>query len=307
MRGAFVKGLLELADKEPRIVLLTGDLGFMVLEPFAQRFPERFFNVGAAEQNMMGLATGLAEAGYIPFVYSIATFACFRPYEFIRNGPIRHKLQVRIIAVGDGFAYGPAGTTHHALEDIALMRVQPGITFISPADYKQARNALFKTWNLAGPVYYRLGKDDKTVVPMLNGSFELGKAQLIREGKDLLFISTGSIVSEVAQAAERLSKKGIQSSVLVVASINPAPERDLIKYLSRFKLALTVEENYINGGIGSMVSEIAAGSALRCRVIRCGVKKAQGGKTGSCNYLRHKNKLSCESLVELAMQSSGKV
>jgi len=303
MRGAFVQGLIELAKHEPRIVLLTGDLGFMVLEPFAQEFPDRFFNVGVAEQNMVGLATGLAEAGFIPFIYSIATFACFRPYEFIRNGPIRHRLPVRIIAVGDGFEYGPAGTTHHALEDIALMRVQPGITFISPADYQQARSVIFKTWNLPGPVYYRLGKDDKTVVPMLKGSFELGRAQVIRKGKDLLFISAGSIVNEVVQAAEILSKKGIQCCVLIVASINPAPERDLIKHLSRFKVALTVEENYINGGIGSMVSEIVAESALRCRVIRCGVKKVQGGRTGSCDYLRHKNKLSCEFLVKLAGQS----
>ena len=307
MRGVFVRELISIAGKDPRIVLLTGDLGFMVLEPFIQEFPKRFFNVGAAEQNMVGLATGLAEAGFIPFVYSIATFACLRPYEFIRNGPILHRLPVRIIAVGDGFAYGPAGTTHHALEDIALMRVQPGITLISPADHQQARNALRKTWNLPGPVYYRLGKDDKTVVAGLEGRFRLGKTELCRRGKDLLFVTVGSIASEVAAACEVLAKKGIQSSVLVISSLNPVEKTGLSKHLSGFRLVLTVEEHYLNGGIGSLISEVVAQESLKCRVIRCAVKNIQGGLTGSCNYLRRINNLSSEYFVKTAIKALNKI
>ena len=306
MRGAFVLELIELARKDPRIMLLTGDLGFMVLEPFADEFPGRFFNVGAAEQNMIGLATGLAEAGFIPFVYSIATFACIRPYEFIRNGPILHNLPVRIIAVGDGFAYGPAGSTHHALEDIALMRVQPGITLLSPADSKQTRNILRQTWDLPGPIYYRLGKDDKTIVPGLEGKFKIGKAQLIGKGKRILFITAGSITAEVVKAAENLTKDNISSSVLIISSLNPAPRNDLLKHLSEFRLVLTVEEHYINGGIGSLVSEIIAESSLRCRFIRCGIRTRQAGVTGSLDYLRRTNKLSSQSLVKIAKQSLNK-
>src|SRR5262249_21341178 len=123
MRATFVRTLGELADRDPRILLLTADLGYTVLEPFAERFPDRFFNVGVAEQNMVGLATGLADAGFLPFLYSIATFASLRAYEFVRNGPVFHRLAVRIVGVGGGFEYGPAGPTHHALEDVGVMRI----------------------------------------------------------------------------------------------------------------------------------------------------------------------------------------
>ena len=172
MRGAFINTLVELATSDPRILLLTGDLGYTVLEPFSKKFPDRFFNVGVAEQNMVGLSTGLSEAGFIPFLYSIVTFASLRPYEFIRNGPILHQLPVRIVAIGGGFEYGHAGPTHHGLEDVGVMRIQPGITVIAPADAEQTRNALLETWDLPGPVYYRLGKNDKTTVPGLAGQFE---------------------------------------------------------------------------------------------------------------------------------------
>src|SRR2546422_6362625 len=141
MRGAFIRGLVEIADRDPRVLLVTGDLGFTVIEPFADRYPERFFNAGVSEQNMVGLATGLAEAGRIPFVYSIATFATLRPYEFIRNGPIAHHLPVRIVGIGGGFDYRTQGLTHHALEDIGVLRVQPGITIVAPADATQKASA----------------------------------------------------------------------------------------------------------------------------------------------------------------------
>src|SRR3974390_2091985 len=133
MRVTFVQTLADLACSDPRIVLLTGDVGFMVLESFVARDPDGFFNVGVAEQNMIGLATGLAEAGLMPFVYSIVPFAVLRPYEFIRNGPVQHRLPVRIVGVGGGLEYGINGLSHYGLEDIAVTRVQPGLTVIAPA------------------------------------------------------------------------------------------------------------------------------------------------------------------------------
>jgi transketolase len=270
------------------------------MEPFMERFPSRFINVGVAEQNMVGLATGLAESGFVPFVYSIAPFAVLRPYEFIRNGPILHQLPARIVGVGGGFEYGNAGVTHHALEDIGVMRVQPGITVIAPADHQQTASALLATWNLPGPIYYRLGKDDKTTIPGLNGDFALGRAQLVRKGRDLLMVSMGSVTSEVADAAEALASQGIQCSVLVVASLNPAPEDDLVKYLSEFPVVMTVESHYLSGGVGSLVSEVVAERNLSCRVIRCGVRKMPNDIFGSQAYLRHINGLSSEALVETA-------
>src|SRR5688572_11713663 len=177
-------------------MLLTGDLGYQVVEPFAERFTDRFINVGVAEQNMVGIATGLAEAGFIPFCYSIGTFASLRPYEFIRNGPILHGFQARIVGVGAGFDYGVNGVTHYAIEDVGVMRIQPGMTVIAPADYEQARTSLLATWDRPGPIYYRLGKDEQTSVPDLRGAFELGRAQLIREGHDLIIVVMGSVAIE---------------------------------------------------------------------------------------------------------------
>ena len=172
MRTTFVRALVEVAAKDDRVMLLTGDLGFTVVEPFAECFPDRFLNVGVAEQNMVGVATGLAEAGFVPFVYSIATFATLRPYEFIRNGPVLHGLPVRIVGVGGGFEYGTNGVSHYALEDIAVMRTQPGLTVIAPADFHQARSALLETIDLPGPIYFRLGKDESATVPGLDGRFD---------------------------------------------------------------------------------------------------------------------------------------
>ncbi|MBU0634280.1 MAG: 1-deoxy-D-xylulose-5-phosphate synthase [Candidatus Omnitrophica bacterium] len=307
MRAELIRTLIELADKDERIILLTGDLGYSVLEPFCERFPKRFFNVGVAEQNMVGIATGLAEAGFIPFVYSIATFASLRPYEFIRNGPILHALPVRIVGIGDGFDYGPAGPTHYSLEDVGVMRIQPGITVIAPADYQQARTSILATWNLPGPVYYRMGKDDKFVASGLEGRFELAKAQTVRNGSDLLIVSMGSILKEAFIAAEFLAKHKISSRIDVIASISPAPIADLVEALRNFSWVFTLEAHYVTGGIGSLLAEIIAEHGLKCRLIRCGVKDLFDGLSGSQAFMYRKCGISGDILAGkmlAAMQGS---
>lgn len=306
MREAFINTLVELADQDARILLLTGDLGYTVVEPFSEKFTKRFFNMGVAEQNMIGVATGLAEAGFIPFVYSIVTFATLRPYEFIRNGPILHRFPVRIIGVGGGLEYGCNGISHYGLEDIGIMRIQPGITVIAPADYQQARNALMATWNLPGPIYYRLGKDDKNTVCGLEGRFELGHIQLVSEGSDLLIIAMGGIAKEAVVAAKTLATRGVLSTVAVVASINPPPIEDLTMVLARFKLVLTVEAHYLTGGLGSLVSEVIAEKGLNLRLIRCGVRTPADGKSGSQAYMENIHGLSAERLVDTALKSLSK-
>jgi transketolase len=303
MRLEFVKTLLEMAEEDARILLLTGDLGFLVLEPFRDRFPGRFFNVGVAEQNMVGLATGLAESGFVPFVYSIATFASLRPFEFIRNGPVHHNLPVRIVGVGGGYDYGMAGPTHHALEDIGVMRTQPGLTVIAPADYRQAATALRATRDVEGPIYYRIGKDDRTSITGLDGRFELGRAQVCREGGDLLLIVMGSIAKEVSEAADVLAEQGINSTMMVVASLNPPPVEDISNALSSFNVAMTVEAHYTVGGLGSLVSEIAAERGAGCRIVRCGVRRAPDAFSGSTNYLNQAHGLTSSALVESAWRA----
>jgi transketolase len=302
VRVAAISTLLDLAERDRRIVLLTGDLGFSVIEPFAERFPERFFNVGVAEQNMMGLASGLAEGGYLPFVYSIATFASLRPYEFIRNGPVLHDLPVRILGIGGGFEYGDAGPTHHALEDVGILRVLPGLRVICPADHQQAAAALRATWNLQGPTYYRLGKDDTTTVPDLNGRFELGRSDLIRDSGDLLLVAMGNTAAEVARAADALSGLGIEAAVLIVSTLAPPPEDDLAERLTLFPLALTVEAHQVIGGLGSLVSEIVAERGLRCRVVRCGAHSLGREPGGGEAYLLERSGLTAEQIAGTAQK-----
>jgi len=300
VRGTFARTLAELAERDSRVMLLTADLGYMALEPFSDRFPDRFLNVGVAEQNMIGIASGLAEAGFIPFVYSIVTFAALRPYEFIRNGPILQKLPVRIIGVGGGVDYAYDGATHYGLEDIGVMRIQPGITVVAPADYEQARTALIATWDMPGPVYYRLSKDDKTIVPNLNGRFGLGECQVIREGVDAIFLCMGTIATEAVSAADALQERGVSAAVAVVASINPPPKAALRNLLEQHDLALTVEAHYTVGGIGSLVSEVVAEDGLPCRVLRCGISEMPDGATGSLGYVYDTNGISAARLAERA-------
>jgi transketolase len=301
MRGAFVRGLVEIAGRDQRVMLLTADLGFMALEPFSEKYPQRFLNVGVAEQDMVGVACGLAEAGFVPFCYSIVTFASMRGYEFIRNAAVLHRLPVRMVGVGGGFEYGPAGASHHGLEDVALMRAQPGITVIAPADYAQTLSALRATWDLPGPVYYRIGKDDRREVPGLHGRFELGRVEVLGSGAHLLLLATGSVATEAAAAVERLGARGVPSTLGIVSTLNPAPADDLARLLRDFPVAITVEAHSINGGLGSLACEVIAERRISCQVVRLGVCGTSSGHTGSEQYLLKRHGLDRESIASKAL------
>ena len=274
----------------------------MALEPYIEAFPKRFFNVGVAEQNMVGLATGLAEAGMVPFVYSIAPFATLRPYELIRNGPLLHRLPVRIVAIGGGLEYGPNGMSHYALEDVAMMRAQPSMTVIAPADPKQARQALLASSSVPGPIYFRLGKDETTVVPGLDGAFELGRIQRIREGPDAAIIAMGPIAAEAVTAADLLAAQGLACCVAVVASVHPPPSDDLALLIAGRPLVVTVEVHYLNGGLGSLVAEVVAERNLGVRVLRQGVRTMPDGLVGSQRYMERSFGLSAAQLAGAMVQ-----
>lgn len=303
MRKTFVRTLTDLAEKDERILLLTGDLGYTVIEPFAERFPRRFFNVGVAEQNMIGLATGLAESGFIPFVYSIATFVAMRAYEFIRNGPLAHALPVRIIGVGGGFEYGHAGFTHFGVDDIGILRVQPDMTVIAPADHEQAAAALRTTWQDGGPIYYRLGRDDVNTVPGLNGRFERGRTQRLKEGRAILVIAVGAIARHAEEAVRQLGNRGIDAGFVIVDTVNPPPAEQLRQALADVPIAMTVEAHYVVGGLGSLVSEIVAEGGLACRIVRCGVTTTPLGRVGSEAYMSGRHGVSTQAMVESALRA----
>jgi len=307
MRKAFAETLAELASEDERIVLLTADLGYMALEPFADRFPKRFFNVGVAEQNMIGVATGLAEAGLIPFAYSIIPFAVLRPYEFIKNGPLIHRLPVRIVGVGAGVDYANNGPSHHGLDDVGVMRVQPGLMVVAPADAAQTRSALRATAKTPGPIYFRLSKDEKIAVPPLDGRFELGRLQTVKEGKDVVLVAMGNIAAEALAACELLATDGISAGLSIISSLNPSPTADLAALFASVPLALTVETHYLAGGIGSLAAEVIAETGVRCRLVRCGVKDIPTGPVGSVPYFYERFGLSAARLADNARQSLAKL
>ena len=306
MRRPFVQVLTSLAERDNRIVLLTADVGYTVLETFAERHPGRYFNMGVAEQNMVGVATGMAESGFIPFVYSMATFLTMRAFEFIRNGPVLHGLPVRMIGVGGGFDYGSAGATHYGLEDVGILRTLPGLRIVTPGDCEQAVSALEKTWNLEGPTYYRLSKDGTTLVPGLEGRFVLGDAQVIRGGSDVILIGMGTAVLEGLKAADMLTNEGVQAAVMLLSCISPPPRARIIETLSQFDLGIVIEAHGIAGGAGSLVSEIIAEERIPCRIVRCGVGKTPLGLTGSRSYMEKLHGISADVLTDVVLNELGR-
>jgi transketolase len=304
MRRAFVESLVRLAEDDPRVVLLTGDLGFFAIEPFIERFPDRFFNAGVAEQNMVGMATGLAEAGYVPFVYSIATFAVLRPYEFIRNGPVLHHLPVRIVGIGAGVDYGHNGITHYALEDVAVLRPLPGLSIIAPADDLQTDAAVRATRDLPGPAYLRLAKEGPAIAG-LDGRFELGRAHVLGDGADIALVALGNMTGAAIETQRVLAEQDIAARVVVVSSVTPAPVDDLVDALRDVPFALTIESHYVDGGVGSLVAEVIAEHGLRARLTRAGIRRMPAGETGTSGFVLDRHGLSPEALARSARQLAG--
>jgi transketolase len=240
----------------------------------------------------------------VPFVYSIGTFASLRPYEFIRNGALLHSLPVRIVGVGAGLDYGHNGVTHYALEDVAVMRAQPDMTIMAPADPSQAESAVRSCADVPGPVYLRIGKAGADL-PGLDGSFEMGRLHLLGEGRDLAILALGSIAGEAVSAAELLRQQGIDATVAVISSVQPPPVEQLVKLLGEVPLAISVESHYLTGGLGSLAAEAIAEHDLPCRLIRRGVQEMPRGITGTVTFLNEHYGLSARSLAELATGEFG--
>jgi transketolase len=302
MRNSFVDRLVQLAEKDERIHLITADLGFTVVERFRDRFPDRYLNVGVAEQNMIGVATGLAQLGFVPFCYSIATFTSLRGYEQLRNGPILHGLPVRLVGIGGGYAYGHASYTHFALEDLAVMRLQPGMTTLAPADPSQAQAALSVTYDLPGPIYYRVGKGGNPPVPGLDGRFALDRPEIVRAGKDVLFVATGDIAFEALEAAEKLEGESVSSAVAVMAHLPHAPPKPLIDLVSRYARVVSVEEGYSPSGLGGLIAQAIAGAGIATKLEIAGIGSAFKGRSGSVGYMRSQVGLDSDSLVRRTLE-----
>jgi len=298
VRTAFIEALCCLAAHDERIWLLTGDLGYSVLERFADRFPKRYVNVGVAEQNMTGLAAGLAHEGKIVFTYSIANFPVIRCLEQIRNDVCYHDLNVKVVAVGGGVAYGSQGYTHHGIEDLAVMRAMPNMTVVAPGDPMEARRATEAIAAHPGPCYLRLGKAGEPAVHADGVSFQLGKAVFVRNGTDVALFSTGAILKEVADAGELLARAGISSAVISMHTLKPI-DIEAIQRASQTKAFVTVEEHSRIGGLRSAVCE--AGADLPGGlppVLSFGIDEDTLYSVGSQAHLRRKCGLAAEQLAD---------
>jgi transketolase len=258
VRNAFIKTLCEVAAENERLWLLCGDLGFSVLEGFRERFPLRFVNVGVAEQNMTGLATGLALCGKIVFTYSIANFPTLRCLEQIRNDVCYHEANVKIVAIGGGLVYGPQGYTHHGLEDLAIMRALPNMTVLAPGDAIETELATRALIAHEGPGYLRLGGRCEVNVHKEKPAFEIGKIIRLKDGNDAVIISTGGMLENVWAAATFLERQGCSIAVWSCPCLKPMDTEAVIEAAKAFSLIVTVEEAQLSGGLAGAVAEILA-------------------------------------------------
>lgn len=262
MRTAFINALVGAAAKDPRIWLVVGDIGFGVVERFARQFPDRFVNAGVAEQNMTGMAAGIAMSGKVVFTYSIANFPTLRCLEQIRNDICYHGANVKIVAVGGGLAYGQLGMSHHATEDLAIMRTMPGMTVIAPGDPVEASLATAAVITQPGPCYLRLGRaGEKIVHAESTMRFAIGKAITVREGTDVTIIVTGGMLPTAVEVAVALEGHGVGARVVSMHTIRPLDVDAITASKASTRAIVTLEEHSTTGGLGSAVSEILSESS----------------------------------------------
>jgi transketolase len=285
MRDAFFQALTDLAREDERIWALTGDLGIGLFDDFEAAAPGRYLNVGIAEQNLVGVAAGLAYAGRVPFAYSIAPFITSRPHDQIRVDVAMAEANVKLVGVGGGLSYGYLGPTHHAIEDLALMRVLPGMTVLAPADPAEARRAARAAAAIEGPVYLRLGKNGERALLPEGTPFVVGGATAVRAGADVTLASTGSILAETLSAAETLATMGIDAGVLHFGTVKPFDAPALAAAGARTAAVVTVEEHAIVGGLGSAAAEALAEHGTGARLRRVGLPDTFAHAVGSREHL----------------------
>ncbi|MCH8246841.1 MAG: transketolase [Bacteroidetes bacterium] len=306
MRDSFVATLSSLAEEDERIILITGDLGFRVLDDFAKRFPRQFINAGVAEQNMTGLATGLALEGRVVFTYSIANFSTLRCLEQIRNDVCYHDVNVNVVSVGGGFSYGSLGISHHATEDLSIMRALPNLTVIAPScrwEAKEATRALVKT---PGAGYLRLDRSSEDSSLVGNHPFEIGKARQVSDGSDLTIISSGGILGEVLHAASQLANDGIHPRVLSMHTLSPLDIPSIISAARETGGIVTVEENTVVGGLGGAVAEELLESGIAPGFYyRIGLRAGFSSVVGSQNYLRRQYNLDRNAIANTVRELCG--
>ena len=299
MRDTFVKTLLEIAKKDKNVYIVTGDLGFGVLRPFWEELPDQIINAGIAEQNMTSIAAGLALQGKIVYTYSIGNFPTLRCIEQIRNDCAYHDANVKVVCVGGGFVYGSLGMSHHATEDIAIMRALPNVTVVAPGDLVEAACATKAIYETPGTCYLRLGRGGEKHIHENIENFEIGKAIKIQDGEKIAIFSTGAIFDEVDEACKTLSEEGIKPIVYTFPTVKPIDKDVILECAREYDTIITVEEHNLSGGFGSAVAEVLSEeSNLKAKLVRVALDDRYSCIVGSQKYLRQQYAIDSKAIIE---------
>jgi len=302
MRNEFVRELTDIATKDQNVLLVTGDLGFGVLTKYADQLPTQYLNAGIAEQNMTGLAVGMALEGKIVYTYSIANFPTLRCLEQIRNDACYHNANIKIVAIGGGFSYGSLGISHHATEDLAIMRALPNMTVVAPGDVIEAAAATRAVYKTSGPCYLRLGRGGDPTVHKEKISFKIGKAIRIFEGYDVILISSGGILQNAFQAREKLVNEGLSVGLYSMHTLKPLDRDAIQEAAGKARLIVSIEEHSVIGGLGSAVAEVLAElPEPKARLKMVGLESCFSSIVGNQEYLRGVYGMSVVSIVKLVL------
>ena len=304
MRDTFANEIEIMMQEDPSVLLLTGDLGFGVFDSIRNNYPDNFINIGVAEQNMTGIASGLAMEGFKVYTYSIANFSTLRCLEQIRNDAAYHELNVNVVSVGAGFSYGPLGMSHHATEDIAVLRAIPNITILSPSTLMEARRATRTLARTDGVGYLRIDKSyfDDSGIDNLS-DFHLGKNRILKEGNDIALFATGGIVQEAMDAAEQLDLLGIKCRVVSCHTIKPLDRDSILHAIEETRGIITIEEHNINGGLGGAIAELCLENSIRPKFFkRIGLNDIFSSVVGSQKHLRAKYGMDSTAIINIVKQ-----
>lgn len=298
MRDTFVKTLIEIAKEDKNVNLITGDLGFGVLKPYWEQLPEQFINAGIAEQNMTGIAAGMACEGKTVYTYSIGNFPTLRCLEQIRNDCAYHNANVKVVCVGGGFVYGSLGMSHHATEDIAIMRSLPDVVVMAPGDLVEAEEATKAINKHNGTCYLRLGRGGEKRIHDKITNFEIGKAIKIKDGNKVAILSTGGILDQAMLATEKLNEYGISTALYSFPTVKPIDKNTILELAKKCDVIVTVEEHNIVAGFGSAVAEVMVEEVTRARLIKIGLNDTYSTIVGSQEYLRETYGISSENIIQ---------
>lgn len=289
MRDTFIARLQEHAERDLRLTLITGDLGFKIFDEFRAKRPKQFLNAGVAEQNMTALATGMALEGRVVFTYSIANFSTLRCLEQIRNDACYHAANVKVVSVGAGFSYGSLGISHHATEDLAILRSLPDITVFSPGDLWEAAEATSACIATPGTCYLRLDKSAGRPTRREGEMFQPGRIRTVRAGDDACIVTTGGILEEAQAAADQLAGDGLATRILSVHTLRPLDTATLIEAARDCPVMITLEEHTVHGGLGGAAAEaLMDAGVMPRRFKRLGLAGAFSSIVGSQAYLRQR-------------------